>query len=140
MRFVDHQPCTMAAAQLDDLRQRRHVAFHREDAVDNHEDPTAVALGLLQALLEEVQAVVAERAQLGAREDAPVENRGMVTGVRDHGVARPEDRPERTEVGLVTGREHERGLGLEPLGELRSSSRCSAVVPFRNREPVSPVP
>ena len=29
-----------------------------------------------------------------------------------------EDRAERAEVGLVAGREHERGLGPEPLGEL----------------------
>ena len=33
-------------------------------------------------------------------------------------VARAEDRPQRAEVGLVAGGEHQRGLGVQPLGEL----------------------
>ena len=50
----------------------------------------------------------------------------MVAGVGDHRVRGTEDRAERTEVGLMAGREHERGLGPEPLGELRLERQVQA--------------
>ena len=70
-------------------------------------------------LLELLQPVVAEGAQLRAREQTAVEDRGVVAGVGDHGVADAEDRAERAEVGLMPGREHERVLAAHPLGDLR---------------------
>ena len=106
--LVDHQPGAVTAAQLGDLGQRRDVALHREDAVDDDQDAAAVAGGLLERVLEPVDPVVAEGAQLGAREDAAVEDRGVVAGVDDDGVAGAEDRPERAEVRLVAGGEDER--------------------------------
>ncbi len=99
--------------------QRRDVALHREDAVDDHQHAAAVALCASEHLLELLQPVVAEGAQLRAREQAAVEDRGVVAGVGDHGVADAEDRAERAEVGLVAGREHERVLAAHPLGDLR---------------------
>ena len=42
----------------------------------------------------------------------------MVARVGDHRVAGPEDRPERAQVGLVAGGEHERRVGPQPFGEL----------------------
>ncbi len=42
----------------------------------------------------------------------------MVAGVDHHRVPRREDRPQRADVRLVAGREHERGFGVEPLGQL----------------------
>src|SRR6201999_1130511 len=33
VRLIDHQPAAVAAGQLAESRQRRHVAVHREDAV-----------------------------------------------------------------------------------------------------------
>ena len=103
MGLVDHQARAVALAQLADLAQRRDVALHREDAVDDDQHAAAVALRALEHLLELVQAVVAERAQLRAREQAAVEDRGVVAGVDDHRVAGPEQRAERADVGLVAG-------------------------------------
>ena len=59
-----------------------------------------------------------KRAQLRAREQAAVEDRGVVAGVDDHRVRGRENRAERREVGLVAGREHERGVGVHPFGDL----------------------
>ena len=118
VRLVDHQPRAVALAELDDLGQRRDVALHREDAVDDDEDAAAVAGGALEHPLELVHAVVAEGAQLGAGEQAAVEDRGVVAGVADDGVARAEDRAEHAEVRLVAGGEDDRVLGAHPLGDL----------------------
>ena len=117
--LVDHQARAVALAQLADLAQRRDVALHREDAVDDDQHAAAVVLRRAASIvLELVQAVVAERAQLGAREQAAVEDRGVVAGVDDHRVAGSEQRAERADVGLVAGREDERVLGVHPLGDL----------------------
>ena len=118
VRLVDHQARAVGLAQLDDLGQRGDVALHREDAVDDDEDPAAVVRRPLQRLLELLEPVVAEHAQLRAREQAAVEDRGVVAGVGDHGVAGGEDRPERPQVGLVAGGEDDRLLRAHPLGEL----------------------
>ena len=64
MRLVDHQARAVALAKLDDVYERRHVALHREDAVDDDEHATPVALGALQSALELVHAVVPEGAHL----------------------------------------------------------------------------
>ena len=42
----------------------------------------------------------------------------MVAGVGDYRVARGQDRAEGADVGLVAGREHQRGFGVHPFGEL----------------------
>jgi hypothetical protein len=117
--LVHHQPGAEARAQVGDLRERRDVALHREDAVDHHEDAAAVVRGLLQRPLEPVQPVVAERPQLRPRQQAAVEDRGVVARVGDHRVARPEDRPERAQVGLVARGEDDRVVRAHPRGELR---------------------
>ena len=104
--------------QCGDLGQRRDVALHRIDAVDDDQDAAAVLLRAVQLLLEQVQAVVTERRAAWPGEQAAVEDRGVVAGVGDHRVLRAEDRAERAEVGLVAGREDDRVLGPEPLGEL----------------------
>jgi hypothetical protein len=64
--LVDHQPRAVGAAELGDARQRRDVALHGEDAVDDDEDAAARRAARSSAL-ELVEAVVAEGAQLGPR-------------------------------------------------------------------------
>ena len=64
----------------------------------------------------------------------------MIAGVDDHRVPGAENRPQRAKVGLVAGSEDQRGLGPKPVGELPFELQVQAVVPFRNRDPVSPVP
>jgi hypothetical protein len=48
---------------------------------------------------------------LAAREQAAVEDRGVVARVGHHGVARAEERAQRAQVGLVAGGEDQRRLG-----------------------------
>ena len=140
VRLVDHQPRAVALAQLADLAQRRDVALHREDAVDDDQHAAAVAARALQGLLQFVQAVVPEGAQLRAREHAAVEDRGVVAGVGDHGVTGCEDRAQRADVGLVAGREDDRVLGTDPLGDLALElevQRDRAVQQARSRQACS---
>ena len=118
MGLVHHQAGAEPPAQLDDLRERRDVALHREDPVDDDQDPTAVAHRPLERALELVEPVVAERPQLGPREDAAVEDRRVVARVGDDRVPRGEDRPQGAQVGLVAGGEHQHGLGPHPLRQL----------------------
>ena len=118
VRLVDHQPGAVALAQLNDRRQVAEVALHREDAVDDHHHPAAVARRALEHPLELRHLVVAERAQLRAREHAAVQNRRVVGGVADHRVAGAEDGADAADVGLVAGGEDDRLLGLHPLGQL----------------------
>ena len=80
VRLIDHQPGAVALRQVGDRVQRGDVALHREHAVDDDEHPAAVLLGLLQPVLEQIQPVVAEGAKLRPREDAAVQDRGVVAG------------------------------------------------------------
>ena len=90
-------------------------------------------------LLELVQAVVAEGAQLGAREQAAVEDRGVVAGVDDHRVARRRAAC-RACRGWPGGRCVKTSASSVPIHSAisRSSSRCSGIVPLSRREPVRP--
>jgi len=98
--------------------QRSDLALHREDAVDDDEDPAVVVARLLQGALQLVHPVVAKGAQLRAAEDAAVEDRGVVARVGDDGVAGREQRPQRREVRLRPRRGDERLLGPHPVGDL----------------------
>ena len=118
MRLVDHKAGTVAAAELDDLRERSDVALHREHTVDDHEHAPSVLRRAFERPLELVHPVVTEGPELCPREDAAVEDRGVVARVRDDRVAGLEDGAEAAQVGLVAGREHEGRLRVHPLGEL----------------------
>ncbi len=116
--LVDHQPRTVAGAQLGDVNQWRDVALHREDAVDDHQHTAAVLLCALQGALELVHAVMPERAHLRLGDQRAVEDRRVVGGVDDHGVARAEQRAERAHVCLMACCEHDRVIGIHPLRQL----------------------
>ena len=141
VRLVDHQPRAVRLAELDDPRQGGDVALHREDAVDHDEHAAAVVCRALEHLLELVEAVVAERAQLGAREQAAVEDRGVVAGVGDHGVAgaRGSCRACPTLAWWPVVKTIASSVPIHSAIS-RSSSRCRSIVPLSSREPVRPVP
>ena len=118
MRVVDQQAGSVGGAEGGNLIDRRDVAFHREDAVDRNENATAVTGRALQCALKFVDPVVAEGAKFRFRLNAAVKNRGVVARVGDYRVARPKDRSNRSEVGLVAGREYERVFGADPFSNL----------------------
>jgi hypothetical protein len=136
--LVNHQTGAVALAQGDDLGQRRNVTLHREDAVDDDHHAAAVVLGGRQPLLEQIEPVVLERAQLGAGDQAAVEDRGVVGGVDDHRVAAVEDRAQRAEVRLVPGREHECRLGIHPVGQLGLQLEMQTDRPVEEARPGEP--
>ena len=83
---------------------------------------------------------MAEGAQLRAREQAAIKNRGVVRSIDNHRVGGAQKRPERPQIGLMAGREHDRVLGLHPFGELALELEVQgdrAVEQPRAREPGS---
>ena len=117
--LVDHQARAVARAQLDDVGQRGDVALHREDAVDHHEHAAAVASARARGARSSLSRRLWRKGRILARESRhAVEDRGVVARVDDHRVAGAEQRAERADVGLVAGGEHDRVLGVHPLGEL----------------------
>ena len=126
VRLVDHQAGAVAGAQLDDVHQRRHVALHREDAVDDDQHAAAVVLGAAERALELVHAVVAEGAHLRPREQHAVEDRGVVAGVDDHRVAGVEQRAERAHVRLMAGGEDDRVLAAPSTPPARARAPDAA--------------
>ena len=141
VRLVDHQPRAVALAEVADLRQRRDVALHREDAVDDDEDAAAVARRALERLLELVEAVVAERraawrARAGSR-------RGSRRGRRSRRRrCRPAPRIVPSAPRLAWWPVVKTIASSVPIhsASSRSSSRCRSIVPLSRREPVRPVP
>ncbi len=117
MRLVDHQSCAVALGEGRDLGHGRDVALHREHAVDDDEHAAAVLRGALELLLELLQPVVTERAELGLREDAAVEDRRVVARVGDHGVTGAQERREGAVFAWLPG-EDDRILGAHPFGDL----------------------
>ena len=116
--LVDHQPAPNRAH-----RSAISVSGATSPSIENTPStttrmPPPVRGRGLEPSLEQIDPIVPERPELGAREDAAVEDRRVVAGVGDHRVARGEDRPQRADVRLMAGGEHERGLSVEPIGEL----------------------
>ena len=141
VRLVDHQPRAVRLAELDDPRQGGDVALHREDAVDDDEHAAAVVDRALEHLLELVEPAVAERAQLGPREQAAVEDRGVV-GRSRRSRCRPGARIVPSVPTLAWWPVVKTIASSVPIhsASSRSSSRCRAIVPLSSREPVRPVP
>ena len=137
VRLVDDHAHVVAPGELDDLRQRRDVAVHREDAVGD--DQRAAPLGLAQAPREVVDVAVVVDEGLGPRQPAAVDDRGVVELVGEDDLAARRASAETTpSVRQVAGAEQQRRLGaLErrpaaPRGG-GGSHRCSRHEPRRAR-------
>ena len=115
MRLVDHQPRAVLPCQRRNGRHVADVTLHREHPVDHDQNPAAVVLGALEHRRQLVQAVVPERPDLGVRHGDAVHDRRVVSRVADDRVGRPKERPDRAQVRLVAGGEHERVLGSHPV-------------------------
>src|SRR3954471_950453 len=116
--LVDHQAGAVRAAERGHVGQRREVALHREEAVDDHQHPPAVRLGAREHRLELVQPVVAEGPHPRAGERDGVEDRRVVAAVAHDSVAGVEQRADRAGVGEVARGVDDRVLRAHPLGQL----------------------
>ncbi len=106
MRLVDEQPRAVLARELDDLRERREIAVHREDRVGRDQPPPLAAVAA-QAPREVLGVEVPVDADARSREPAAVDDRGVVERVGEHGVAGAGERPDRAEVREVAGAEQD---------------------------------
>ena len=140
VRLVDHQARSVAGAQLDDVHQRRDVALHREDTVDDHEHAAAVLSARLSA-----------RSSLSMR----LWRNGRIFARESRTPSRIEAWSAESTITVSPGPSSVPSVptfawcpvvktiaSSVPIhsASSRSSSRCRGVVPFSRREPVSPVP
>jgi hypothetical protein len=110
MRFVAQDHRAMLLGDRDHFRQRRDVAEHRIDAFEH--DQLAGLLGqAAEALVEILDAVVAEADDLGIAEPAAVIDRRVAVGVEDDVIALAGKRGDHAEIGLVAGRKDDRRFG-----------------------------
>ena len=139
--LVDHQPRAVALAELADVAQRRDVALHREDAVDDDQHAAAVGLRTVEHLLQLVEAVVAERRaawRAESRQPSRIEAWSPESTITvSEGPSIVPSVPRLAWWPVVNTSASSVSIHSAIS---RSSSRCSGIVPFSRREPVSPVP
>ena len=78
MRVVNHHDAAVLFRQVDQRRQRRNIAVHREHAVGDEQLAAAVVLNLFEDGLARLDVLVGEDPDLGAREAAAVDDGGVV--------------------------------------------------------------
>ena len=114
VRVVDHQHRIVPAAELDQVRQRRDRALHREHAVGDHELRAAVpGGGELRVQIRQVRVLVDRGLAFGDRLGEPggVDDRGVVQLIADHDVLLPEQGAGDRLVRVPRAHEAERGAG-----------------------------
>ena len=112
--------------RLDDGRQGRDVAVHREHAVGDDEDQPIRLAGALATVLDRLVQDRLERLDVGVREDLArrlrqahaVDDRGVVESVADDQVGLAGDGRDDAGVGREAGLEGEDGWRALELGEL----------------------
>ena len=115
---VDHDQGAVFVGQRPDVLQLRDIAVHREGAVGGDDDlARAVRPGLFQLGLEVVHVRVGEAVALGLAQPDAVDDRGVVQAVGDDGVLGPEQGFEDAAVGVKGGREQDRVLEAEIVGD-----------------------
>ena len=109
VRVVHHDARAVFLADCDDLRHRRDVAAHAVDAVNHHQLP-GIGGQLAQQVVQAADVAVTEAAHLAAAHQAAIDDAGVIVLVDDHVVALLHQRRDRADVGLVAGREDQRGF------------------------------
>ena len=97
VRLVDEHADVVAARELDDLRQRGDVAVHAEHAVGRDQRRAPVALA--QRPREVLGVGVAVGDDVGAREPAAVDDRGVAELVVEDDLAPARERRDHAHVG-----------------------------------------
>ena len=116
VRLVDEDTRIITAGEPDYLRQVRHVAFHREDAVD-YDQPALVGLEACEHLLQIGHVVVAESGCARERRQTAVQYRSVNVAVGDDNVAFLCDSRQSAQVRLKARAENQCGLAVHEAGE-----------------------
>ena len=131
VRVVHHQHRIVAAAELEQIRQRGDRALHREHAVRDHQPGAAVLRrGELRVEIGEVRVLVHGRLALGDRLGEPrrIDDRRVIELIADHDVLLAEQRGRDRLVGVPRadeaqgrpGPDQARARGLEcPMHRVR---------------------
>ena len=117
MGIVHHHTGAVLFCKLDNLRQLRYIAAHREDTVCN--DQAAAFLGnLLQLTLQILHIRMAVAQHLTVAELTSVIDRSVILTVADHVVVGADDRGDDAKVGLEAGREGNDHFLMQEPGQL----------------------
>ena len=116
VRLVDHQPRTGVVRCGDDVGERRAVAVHREHRFGDDQTPARTGVRA-QHVAERTDVVVRVDGDLGARQAARVDDARVVQFVAHDDVAAADRRGDGGDVGLVSGRQHQRAFGSLPIGD-----------------------
>ena len=118
MAIVDQHQRAVTVGERADLLQFGDIAVHREHAVAGDElEPRARAVRFFQAILELVHVRIGEAIAFGFREPHAVDDRGVVEAVGNDRVGFVEQRLEHAAIGVETGRESDRVVLAEVLGD-----------------------
>ncbi|MNX87941.1 hypothetical protein D3C86_1198950 [compost metagenome] len=109
---IDHDDGLVLLGDLDDVRQRRDVPVHREDAVGDDQGAAVVALDLVEHPAQVRHVLVLEDGDLGAAQAAAVDDARVVELVGDDHVLLAEHRRDRPRVGREARLEDQGGFGV----------------------------
>ena len=119
MGLVDEHTRAELSTGVGDGPHRSHVTLHRVDAVDGDERAlTAFLLPDLEPVPEARHRVVPEVPEGARRQAGAVDDAGVARDVNEGGVPRADEGRDHTQVDRVPGREHQAGLGPEPVAQL----------------------
>ena len=115
---IDQHQRAVAVGERADLLQLGDEAVHGEHAVGGDElEPRVRRVRLPEAVLELVHVRIGEAVAFRLAEADPVDDRGVVEAVGNDRVRFVHERLEHAAVGVETGREHDRVILAQVLGD-----------------------
>ena len=119
MGVIDHHQRIVFIRQVANALQVGDHAIHREHAVGGDQHVTRAGLAsFFQTRLQLLHIVVGIAEALRFTQTHAVDDRGMVQGVGDNGVFRPEQRFKQAAVGVKAGGVEDRVFHTEEIGQL----------------------
>jgi hypothetical protein len=118
VRLIDRQIGAVPRLDLGELGERRLIAEHTVDALDDDQLALALIGQSSQATVEILGVVVAEAHHSCAAEAAAVVNARVGVGIRQDDVPRTRKPREHAQVSLVARREHECAAAAHEVGDL----------------------
>ena len=99
MTLVDHHQCVVLFGKCADLVEGSYVAIHREYAI-GYNDTETLCLCLFQCFFEFFHIRIGIAIAFRFGEANPVDNRGMIKGIRNNSIFFAEERFEDATIGI----------------------------------------
>jgi hypothetical protein len=114
---VDRDHRAVALGEVADFGELGHIAVHRKDAVGDDElEARALGVGSFELGFEVVHVAVGVTEAFCLAEAYAVDDRGVVEGVGNYGVLRPEQRFEQPAIGVERGGKEDRVILAQVTG------------------------